>query len=718
MTADDDFELFGGLIATKRPAHLALLADSRYRRFFLASMTSSLGDWVGVLAILALTETILGPASRATAFGLSGVMIARILPVMVLGPVAGVYADRWDRKRTLVATDVGRGLIMAVIPFSQDFFQLFVASFAVEVLSMLFVPAKEATLPNIVPRRQLVQANQLTLTVTYGTLPLGGVLFAAFVGLNALLPDSQFLRGRPEAVAIWANALTFLLSAWLFAGMDLPRQREAAEQPRGRQEGPNAWEELKEGLRFIASRPRVRALVGGVMAAAFAAGVLFAVAKLFVSVVGAGRTGFGLLVAVTGSGMLVGLFAAVWAEGRFGKDRVFGPGIGIGGLFATVAAFMPDLWSAAAAASMMGLGAGLAFVSGYTMLQESTGDEIRGRAFAAFNTGVRVSLFASLVLAPAVVGVLGTEIGPGYRIGGVRITIALGGLIAVVGAALSARQLQRANGDRQLEFGEHDQVSSDERPGPTPSGWFVVFEGGEGAGKTTQLRLLRAAIEREGFEVVVTREPGGTELGEAVRELLLDPDGRITERTEALLYAAARAQHAEEVIRPALERGAVVLCDRYVDSSIVYQGVGRGLGEQPVQEINRWGTGDLQPDAVVLLDVEAAEGLARAGVSPDRLEGEGLPFHHVVNQAYRRLAGADPDRFLVVDASTAPEEVHAKIRDAILRLLDSEPHGDEPSPGEPAEEPDEPRDSGENVQGARSEPTADIRTAETGHIEQ
>ncbi|MFN2557717.1 MAG: dTMP kinase [Nitriliruptorales bacterium] len=715
MSADDDIELFGGLIATRRPAHLALLGDPTYRRFFLASMTSSLGDWVGVLAILALTETIIGHASRAAAFALSGVMIARILPVMVLGPVAGVYADRWDRKRTLVATDVGRGLIMAVIPFSQDFFQLFVASFAVEVLSMLFVPAKEATLPNIVPRRQLVQANQLTLSVTYGTLPLGGVLFAAFVGLQALLPDSQFLQQRPEAVAIWANAVTFLLSAVLFAGMDIPRHRESRTQLPEQEEEPNAWEELKEGLRFVVTRPRVRGLVGGVMAAAFAGGVLFAVAKLFVSIVGAGQTGFGLLVAFTGGGMLVGLFAAVWAEERFGKDRVFGPGIGIGGLFAAVAAFMPGLWSASAAAFIMGIGAGLAFVSGYTMLQESTGDEVRGRAFAAFNTGVRLALFASLVLAPAAVGVLGTEVGPGYRIGGVRITMAVGGLIAIVGAALSARQLQRVKGEREFEVSDVERDESDEPLAPAASGWFVVFEGGEGAGKTTQMRLLRPALEREGFEVVVTREPGGTDLGEAVRELLLDPESDITERTEALLYAAARAQHTEEVIRPALERGAVVLCDRYVDSSIAYQGVGRGLGEQPVQEINRWGTGDLQPDAVILLDLEADEGLRRRGTGTDRLEGEGLPFHRAVNQAYRRLAGAAPDRFVVVDASRPPEDVHAEIRGAILRLLKVEAGADDEAPAGRGEH-HLAEATGSPGHGDR-EPTADIRASETRPVD-
>ncbi|HEX2027962.1 MAG TPA: MFS transporter, partial [Nitriliruptorales bacterium] len=321
---------------------MALLSDAQYRRYFLATFTSSLGDWVGVLAILALTETVLGRASRAAAFALSGVMVARILPVLLFGPVAGVYADRWDRKRTLVMTDLGRGLLMAVIPFSQDFLQLFVASFVVEVLSMLFAPAKEATLPNLVPRERLVQANQMTLIVTYGTLPLGGVLFAAFVGLGGLLPTFQLVQGRPEAVAIWANALTFVASAVLFGRMRFP-SREATTTDSGHVPGSRAWDELKEGFRFIAEHRGVRALIVGVMAAALAAGALFAVAKLFVSVVGSGQSGFGLLVAVVGAGMLTGLVSAVPLGHRFGTHRLFGPGIGLGALLAIVTAFMPNL---------------------------------------------------------------------------------------------------------------------------------------------------------------------------------------------------------------------------------------------------------------------------------------------------------------------------------------------------------------------------------------
>ena len=203
-------------------------------------------------------------------------------------------------------------------------------------------------------------------------------------------------------------------------------------------------------------------------------------------------------------------------------------------------------------------------------------------------------------------------------------------------------------------------------------GVFVVFEGGDGAGKSTQIRLLRSAVERAGHRAVVTREPGGTRLGEAVRELLLQPSVEdMDERSEALLYAAARAQHVREVIVPALQRGNVVLCDRYIDSSVVYQGAARGLGEERIVELNRWATGAVEPDLVVLLDVDPAAGLARAvgEGAPDRLESAGLGFHRAVRGAYRRRAAADPERYLVLDADQPVEAIHARVRQKVTGLL-------------------------------------------------
>ena len=201
-------------------------------------------------------------------------------------------------------------------------------------------------------------------------------------------------------------------------------------------------------------------------------------------------------------------------------------------------------------------------------------------------------------------------------------------------------------------------------------GLLIAFEGVEGAGKSTQLDLLRDELERRGHEVVVTREPGGTPVGERVREVLLDPATGLDPRAEALLFAAARAQLVEQVIRPALERGAVVLCDRYLDSSLAYQGAGRGLGRGSVQEVNRFATGGLLPDLVVLLDLDPASGLRRRSGELDRIEAQDLAFHRRVRQAFCDLAAADPGRFAVVDAAAPVGEVAARVQAAVLPLLE------------------------------------------------
>lgn len=197
-------------------------------------------------------------------------------------------------------------------------------------------------------------------------------------------------------------------------------------------------------------------------------------------------------------------------------------------------------------------------------------------------------------------------------------------------------------------------------PTPEPSGLFVAFEGGDGAGKSTQSRLLGAALEVIGREVVLTREPGGTELGAQIRQVLLHGD-HVAPRAEALLFAADRAHHVATVVRPALQRGAVVLTDRYMDSSIAYQGVARALSHDDVRDISRWAVEDLLPELTVLLDVTAAEGRARRGGVHDRLEREDDAFHEAVRQGYRQLAERDPARYLVLDAGRDPMDLHGSV---------------------------------------------------------
>ena len=203
---------------------------------------------------------------------------------------------------------------------------------------------------------------------------------------------------------------------------------------------------------------------------------------------------------------------------------------------------------------------------------------------------------------------------------------------------------------------------------PMP-GAFVVFEGGDGAGKSTQCRLLAGALRARGQEVVVTREPGGTPIGEAIREVLLGSGSAgMAARTEALLFAAARAEHAAALIRPAVARGAVVISDRYLDSSVAYQGAARGLGEDRVAELSLWAAEGLLPDLTVLLDVAPGVGLSRAG-DANRMEAEPEAFHAQVRKAFLRRAAAAPQRYLVLEADRPKDEVAASVLAAVIDRL-------------------------------------------------
>ena len=205
------------------------------------------------------------------------------------------------------------------------------------------------------------------------------------------------------------------------------------------------------------------------------------------------------------------------------------------------------------------------------------------------------------------------------------------------------------------------------------TGAFIVFEGGEGAGKSTQEALLADWLEQQGHTVVRTREPGGTPAGEAIRTVLLSNEyAGLTARAEALLFAAARGEHVSQVIRPALEAGSVVVCDRYLDSSVAYQGYGRNLGTERVRSLSLWATHDLLPDLTVLLDIDPAVGLSRVQ-SPDRLESEPIDYHQRVRQAFLDIASTDPQRYLIVDASQDADTIAEQIRVRVVELLESAP---------------------------------------------
>ena len=203
----------------------------------------------------------------------------------------------------------------------------------------------------------------------------------------------------------------------------------------------------------------------------------------------------------------------------------------------------------------------------------------------------------------------------------------------------------------------------------TDTGLFVCFEGGDGAGKSTQSRALADWLTGLGHEVVLTFEPGGTEVGQELRRIVLSPEtGALSPRTEALLYAADKAEHVDTLVRPALDRGAVVITDRYVDSSIAYQGAGRVLELAEVTALQRWATADLRPHLTVVLDVEPDHGLGRFD-ERDRIEAEGADFHQRARQSFLALAAESPDHYLVLDGRAPVDDIAAAVRARLEPML-------------------------------------------------
>ncbi len=668
-----------------RPASLRdLLTDASFSRLWRAMLVSSLGDWVGFVAVAALVARLGG--SRLGGLAVAGVMLARLLPSVLFGPFAGVLADRFDRRTLMVRADIARGLMYAAMPFVvPHLWAIFLLSFFIECLSLLWTPAKDASLPNLVARRQLPNANSVGLISTYGTLPLGAAIYTALAGIaTAVGSRVAYFHSRTEFLALWLDALTFLFSARMVWGLQVGRTASEKLRLAGKAklDTASALAEIRDGYRFLRRHPLVRALTIGIVVGFAGVGSVISLGPIFSRfVLMAQSTGFGFLITAFGIGMGAGMGLMNYLARRLEKDKIFYAAMLGAAACLFVLASMPSIALAALWAVPMGVGVGLTWVSGYTMLQENVSDEFRGRTFATLTVSARMTLFLSLVAFPVISAAIGVNrdlavAGRVFHISGVRVSLWLGGLVVVLAGMASRRSLKRSRLARSRPL----QLIPRFRRAPRVGGLFIAFEGVEGSGKGTQIGLARDYLRSLGRDVLVTREPGGTELGDRLRHAVLDPaTGNLDARAEALLFAASRAQHVVTVIRPALEEGKIVLCDRFVDSSIAYQGAARGLGEPDVLTLNAWATQGLFPDLVVLLHLEPEEGLARAGNSgsgnPDRIEAETLAFHAKVADAYLRIADENPDRVAVVDARGTPEEVHGRVRAALEKVVSTVEEG-------------------------------------------
>lgn len=643
-----------------------------FRKLWIGLGLSSLGDWMGLLALTAMANMMV-EGYAAKNYAIAGVLFLRVLPALVVGPLAGYVADRLDRKNVLVWGDYIRGVLFLSIPLVGELWWVFVVTVLVEVVSLVWLPAKDATVPNLVPRHQLEQANQISTSTTYGSAVPAALLFSLLTVLDRVVPGlfGWLERGAVD-VALYLNGLSFVVSGIVIAGLvGIPRG------PADSHGEGNLVAAIVHGWKYVAQTRVVRGLAFGMVGAFAAGGVVVGLSRTYVADLGGGDAGYGVLFGAVFVGMGLGMWRGPGLLGRVSRRRVFGAALTGLGVLLVPLALVPHLEIVAALAVTVGFLAGAAWITGMTLLGLEVPDELRGRTFAFVGSFGRLALALVLALAPLLAGAIGrVSFGPANAAGdplfdyrGAAVTILLAGLLMVAVGVLSYRQMDDHEGPSLLtDLGQSlRRGSAGGRYADT--GCFVALEGGEGAGKSTQARRLQDWLTAEGYEVVLTHEPGDTEVGQKLRRIVLSPEtGEISHRTEALLYAADKAEHVDRVVLPALERGAVVVTDRYVDSTLAYQGAGRDLVDAEVERIARWATADLRPHLTVLLDLEPQAGLTRFE-ERDRIEAESLEFHERVRAMFLQLATTQPQHYLVVDARKPVDEIEQLIRERVTPLL-------------------------------------------------
>ena len=412
-------------------------------------VSSSLGDWVGTIAIVRLSNRVGG------SFGTGLALAARFVPGFFLAPAAGVIVDRLDRKKVMVACDIGRAMVLMSLPFVRHLWSLVLVSFFLELLTLLWSPAKEASVPNLVRPEHLGQVGSLSMAAAYGTFPLAAGAAAVLFKLSHPLAKVTWLhslRLNQDSVLLYFDGLTFLVSAVLIAGLVLPPRREKKERQPGKLfDFRGAFSEVREGWRFIGTSPVVRAVMLGLGTGLLGGGLVIPLGLPFTTrVLGAGPAGYSLILFAIGMGATVGVMLVIVLQRRLPRDLVFCAGVLGSGAALLLTASMSALGAALWCIGAFGMCAGATFVLGNTILQSEVDDALRGRTFAAFYALVRVALILPMLIGPFLSSGLNrlsravfgddegvTVVGVHVDLPGVRLTLWLGAVIILIAALIA-----------------------------------------------------------------------------------------------------------------------------------------------------------------------------------------------------------------------------------------------------------------------------------------
>ncbi|GGW40594.1 dTMP kinase [Streptomyces caelestis] len=698
------------LVADSRErAVRALLRRPQLRRLWSAQLVGGVGDTLALLVLVvlalqaAVAEGSFGGGYRGVAFAVATVFGVRILATLLfgavlLGPLTALTSQDGplDRRWTMVGADGLRATLLIVAPLWIDWTPedalaiLLVTAFVTGVAERFWTVCRESAAPALLPPPppegatvrplpdHMDALRRLSLRTGFASIPLAAVALVVAALFNNLLGAGVDWFGEHQAaLASYVAAGLFAASLSVLTFLELPGTRT-----------PRARSPL-EGLR----RPKTTTgadkgrtgvmplLVLACAAVAAAVSAAVAVAVLHAKDLGGGPVLYGLFVAALTGGVVVGIRTAPSLLPALSRRRLLALAIAFTGVALLAAGLVPDVTSVLLILALAGVGAGMAANIGHILLDQETEEYRRSRTTEHLHAVVRVCVALGAVIAPLVAAGIGPhrlESGKFvFAHGGAAFMLMLAGaLLLPVAALVLAKVDDRSGVPLRQDLRDALLRGDDPEQAPAASGFFIALEGGDGAGKSTQAEALAEWIRGKGHEVVLTREPGATPVGKRLRSILLDVSSEgLSHRAEALLYAADRAEHIDTVVRPALERGAVVISDRYIDSSVAYQGAGRDLSPTEIARINRWATNGLVPHLTVLLDVAPETARERFTEAPDRLESEPAEFHARVRAGFLTLAAADAGRYLVVDAGQEPEAVTTVIRhrlDQVLPLSEAE----------------------------------------------
>ncbi|WP_406095544.1 dTMP kinase [Streptomyces sp. NBC_01013] len=680
----------------------ALLRVPPLKRLWSAQLVGSTGDALAllVLVLLSLQAAVLegsfGSGYRGAAFAVAAVFGARIISTLLfgavlLGPLTTLTAPGGplDRRWLMIGADGLRLALLVVAPLWIDWtpdkalMMVLITVFVTGAAERLWTVAKESAAPALLPAPPIEGAavrplpdhldalRRLSLRTDFAAVPAAAavLLVATLIG-NLLGSGLDWFSFHQAALGSYIAAGLFSASISTLYFLELPGS--ATPRPRSPLEGlrrPSAGSTPDKGRTGA-----VPLIVATCAAVAGAIAATAAVAVLHAADLGGGPAAFALLVLALTGGTGVGIRTAGKVLPTLSRRRLLSFATAVTGVALLAMGLVPDTATVVLIALLAGYAAGVAANTGHVLVDQETEEFRRARTTEHLQAVVRVLIALGAVGGPLVAAAIGTHrLTAGdfvFAHGGAAFTLMLiGALLLPVAAIVLAKTDDRSGVPLRRDLREALR-GGDPAVAPAATGFFLALEGGDGAGKSTQVEALAEWIRAKGHEVVVTREPGATPVGKRLRSILLDVSSAgLSNRTEALLYAADRAEHVDSVVRPALERGAIVISDRYIDSSVAYQGAGRDLAPTEIARISRWATSGLVPHLTVLLDVDPQTARERFTEAPDRLESEPPEFHARVRSGFLTLAAADPTRYLVVDAGQEPEAITTVVRHRLDQLL-------------------------------------------------